>query len=385
MPTPRRLTSRGRLAILVAVAVGALLGAGAQAALAQGTLIVCQSSANGMTGTDFQFSVNGGTPFTVGGGRCSGALPTAAGDVTVRQLQTSPETDVSAISVLVTRLVRSVSPNPNLAERRVVVRVSDGTTTLNATRATFTNEPAGDAVGDPGGGGSTGQGTGVLEVCKLMAPGEPAFDGRPFEFRIDGGLKFIVRAGRCSQPRLVAAGNHTITELPTPSFELVSVDTLPAGRLVSQNLAAGTGTVSVPPAGQGETLVLFRNRVARGQVKLCKAITSGSADALGTKAFTLRYTHPVIAAPPVTVTVSLRPGECSLPSVPIPVIDASGNPTLISVDEQPGPGFVVDSIHLQGTAGPLQNEGCPVPTLYGCFPLGRNTNSATFTNRATDP
>jgi hypothetical protein len=366
---------------VAALAAGALLSGGAQAALAQGTLTVCQSSANGMAAREFQFSVNGGAPFTVLGGRCT-PLTVAAGDTKVEQLQTSPATAVTAIGLNASRLVRTVSPNPNLAQRRVAVIVPEGSTALTATRVSYTNS-SGASPPAPGGGG-TGGGTGAIEICKLMAPGEPAFDGRPFQFRVDGGAPTTVGAGRCSQALLLPAGNHTIVEVPQSAFELESVETIPGGRVVTQNLAAGSAVVSVPAGVQNETVALFRNRVARGQVKLCKAIAPGSEDALGGKAFALTYSYRVPAGV-VSVTVSLRPGECSLPSVPLPVIDAAGNPTLISVTETPGAGFEVDSIHLQGTAGPLQQTAsCPRATPYGCFPLGRATNSATFINRATN-
>jgi hypothetical protein len=47
----------------------ALLGGGARAALAGGTLILCGTSANGMGDHDVQFVLDGGAPFTVRGPR----------------------------------------------------------------------------------------------------------------------------------------------------------------------------------------------------------------------------------------------------------------------------------------------------------------------------
>ena len=230
---------RARLAVVATLAVLGLLGAGAGTAFGQGTLALCQSSANGVGGMEFQFSVNGGSPFALSGGRCSGPLAVAHGTVSVAQLQSEPASSVSGISVLASRLVRSVSPNPNLAQRRVVVFVPEGSTALNGTRVTFTNASGdgGGGSGDDGGapGGGTGGAAGAIEVCKAMAPGEPAFDGRPFEFRLDGGRKFIVRAGRCTPPIPVGAGDHTVAEVGPAQFEVDSVVTLPADRLVSQS------------------------------------------------------------------------------------------------------------------------------------------------------
>lgn len=371
------------------LAAAAALGAAAPQALGAGTLVVCQSSTNGMAERPFEFTLNGGAPLTVTGGRCSGPLALASGYVTVQQLQTDPATTVTEITAPVTRLDRSLSPNPDLAGRKATVAVVEGTTQYTGTRVTFTNDGAAWVPAPPpddGGGGSGGAGaspppagTGALEICKFMAPGEPAFDGRAFGFRIDGTMRVTVRAGRCTLPIYLAPGDHVITELLDKQFELAGVETLPAGRLVSTDLGAATAVVHVPAGVENETVAIFRNRVARGQVKLCKAISPGSTDSLSGKTFTLSYSY---GSPLTTVTVMLRPGECSLPSRPIPVIDAAGNPTMIAVDEVPGAGYTVSGVTLQGTAGPLVMTGCPTQTPFGCFALGRNTNVVTFTNRA---
>jgi hypothetical protein len=351
--------------------------------------VVCQASTNGMANRPFEFTLDGGAPLTVAGGKCSGPLTMPAGPVEVRQLETEPPSTVTSITAAATRLDRSVSPNPDARGQRATVLVAEGTTQYTGTRVTFTNDGAAPAPpADEDGGGSSGPapggkppppGSGALEICKFMAASEPAFDGRTFGFRIDGTIRVTVRAGRCSPPIYVAAGEHVITELLDRQFELADVQTLPAGRLLSLDRAAGQATVLVPAGIENETVVLFRNRVARGQVKLCKAVSPGSTDSLGSKAFTLSYSF---GSPPRTVTVTLRPGECSLPSEPIPVIDSAGNPTMIAVDEVPGPGYAVAAVTLQGAAGPLLTAGCPVQTPHGCFALGRNTNVVTFTNRA---
>ena len=303
------------------LAAAAALGVAAPQALAAGTLVVCQSSTNGMSGRPFQFTLSGGAPLTVSGGHCSGPLALPAGYVTVRQLQTDPATAVTEITAPATRLDRSISPNPDPAGRKATVAVVEGTTQYTGTRVTFTNDgapwepapPPGDDDGGSGGAGGTPPpgGTGALEICKFMAPGEPSFDGRAFGFRIDGSLRVTVRAGRCSLPIYLAPGNHTITELLDKQFELAAAETLPAGRLVSTDLGAATAVVHVPSGVENETVAIFRNRVARGQVKLCKAIPPGSTDSLAGKTFTLGYAY---GSPLTIVTMMLRPGECSLPS-----------------------------------------------------------------------
>src|SRR6185312_11705554 len=55
---------------------------------------------------------------------------------------------------------------------------------------------------------------GLLEVCKLRITEFAPTTAQPtFQFRIDGGGIFTVRAGTCSLPRRVSVGNHTVTEV----------------------------------------------------------------------------------------------------------------------------------------------------------------------------
>ena len=41
-----------------------------------------------------------------------------------------------------------------------------------------------------------------------------------FRFRIDGGANFNVQAGKCSPPKRVSVGNHTVTEVAENDYEL---------------------------------------------------------------------------------------------------------------------------------------------------------------------
>jgi hypothetical protein len=68
--------------IVARLVFAALLGGGARAAFTGGTLILCESSANGIGGRDVQFVLGGGVPFTVSGRRYSGPLTAAAGNLT---------------------------------------------------------------------------------------------------------------------------------------------------------------------------------------------------------------------------------------------------------------------------------------------------------------
>ncbi len=115
-----------------------------------GKLEVCKSSANGMSGRTFMFSVNGGPAFSVKGGRCSGAITAVSGANRVVELPSSPPTDVTNISTRPSnRLIFADLPN-----RTGVVFVTPGSTAANETMVTFTNAPAGGTTGD-------------LKLCKL--------------------------------------------------------------------------------------------------------------------------------------------------------------------------------------------------------------------------
>src|SRR3954451_25396615 len=67
-----------RAAVLFGIAAGGVLAVGAQAASAN-VIEICKSSANGMSGRSFQYSVTGAaTTITVNGGRCSGPIKVGA-------------------------------------------------------------------------------------------------------------------------------------------------------------------------------------------------------------------------------------------------------------------------------------------------------------------
>ncbi|MGZ8647398.1 MAG: DUF5979 domain-containing protein [Solirubrobacteraceae bacterium] len=269
---------------------------------------------------------------------------------------------------------------------------------------------------------------GLLEVCKARIPGEAPVirDGRAlappqpvqatFRFRIDGGAIFTVQAGKCSPPKRVSVGNHTVTELAESDYELDpaapggGIDVYPADRLVSKSLATRTVTVSVPYGPNGETLVTYYNRIKRGQVKVCKVIPITSQDSLGGK----QFYYDVFFRDPFGNIIKetlgpIYPGECTSFGRSLPVLQPNGKWTAIGVVEYPLSGIVnydVVSITLQGTRGLCPNalgaadpnidvaicnqyltpQGNPNLTLGAInFYLGPGPNVVTYTNRAQDP
>jgi hypothetical protein len=92
-----------------------------------------------------------------------------------------------------------------------------------------------------------------------------------------------VLAGQCSEPIQVAAGVNEVVEAARSDTVLTDVDASPEDRLLTVNLINRTATVEVPVSDSpnDETQVFFFNELLRGQLKLCKALGSGSADLVG--------------------------------------------------------------------------------------------------------
>jgi hypothetical protein len=377
---------------IVAVAAIAWAGSALASGAAPGTLELCKSSLNGMSGKTFSYTVtpSGGSAIgvTVKGGRCSGPIQIPGGNATILEQVSDPATDVAAVRV--TPSARLVSQD--LAARKAVVSVPVGSTVANETRVTFVNQPAGGNFGD-------------LKICKLTET--PAFLGKQFSFKVNGGSAISVEAGdafadpaswscrlaghfqvgskvtvqelvpseaqvawidtdpvgaltddystadghavvtigagmtivmydnepfvpqgngyievckdralldygqydwdvhgsfhftitdqagavyerdvlvgQCTEPIQVAAGIATVTEGPS-SYQLIDVWTLPEDRLQTTNLLNRTADVEVPVSDSenDETQVHFVNKTPRAQLKICKALGSGSSDLVGT-------------------------------------------------------------------------------------------------------
>jgi len=276
---------------------------------------------------------------------------------------------------------------------------------------------------------------GLLEICKAAIRG--ASDGRTlapvqitqptFQFRVDGGGLINVRAGTCTPPMRVSVGAHTVSEVASTNYELDpgspalallgfntngGIVVSPADREVSRQLSSRSVTVNVPYGPNGETLVTFYNRVKVAQIKVCKAITSGSVDSLGHKTFTYtvyvggnRYTVGPIA-----------PGECQFVTDSFgnprnfPILDAAGNHVSAAVlengatDSTPTLGtFYVSALSLTGNDKNFSVLTNCQPALYSptgqhcktftfsavavhiAWTLGTGPNVVTFTNTAGDP
>ncbi len=231
-----------------------------------GFVQVCKVAGAGVpVGTNFTFNV-AGTPVTVAagaapGGSCSPALVVPAGATNITE--TLPTgTTLASVSTLPAGLLVS----SNLAAGTATVTVNAGGQTI----ATFI-----DTIIPPT------PTTGFVQVCKVAGAGVPV--GTNFTFNVAGTPVTVAAGaapgGSCSPALVVPAGPTVITETLPTSITLASVSTLPAGLLVSSNLAAGTATVTVNAGGQ--TIATFLNTnttaVEMGLLKVCKIAGAGIA------------------------------------------------------------------------------------------------------------
>ncbi len=268
-----------------------------------GKIEICKAASNGNTNRPYQFTLNGGAPFTVRGGRCSGPITTRPGLNTVVELQSVPPTDVSAISVRPSNRVIS----QDLPNRTAVVKVITGSTAASETKVTFTNQPAGGTTGD-------------LKICKVSE--SPQYWGRQFSFRVNNGPLFSTEANPAFDPpgswtcRLAgtfAVGSKvTVKEEIPAGAEVAFIDSDPADRLVDFDTNAGTATVTI---GSGATIVLYDNEpippAQAGYIEVCKdaeliAYAEGPTDG---GRLPMRYEPDPYVKGPFTFTISPPDGS----------------------------------------------------------------------------
>jgi len=227
-----------------------------------GKIEICKATTNGMSGKSFQFSLNGGAPFTVRGGRCTGPITAQAGVNQVVELQSNPPTDVTNITTRPSsRLVIKDLPN-----RTAYVYVAAGSTAANESLVTFTNQPSGGVVGD-------------LKICKLTET--PQYIGRLFSFRVNGGPLFSTEANAanadpatwsCRLAGSFQVGTRlTVSEDIPAGAEIAWFDATPATAIGEFDTNAGTANVTIGP---GVTTLLVDNEAIppplSGYLEICK-------------------------------------------------------------------------------------------------------------------
>ena len=257
---PRGLKALCLVPLLAGTAAGGIYSSlPVQAAAAKGTIEICKSSANGMTGRTFTFTYtdkNGaGGSVNVEGGQCSSALSVAGGQVTVSEAATG------------TTVVQSITLSPT--GRKVSIDTSTGTAVFRApaggteTVVTFVNQTP----------------KAQLKVCKQAASNSTQLVGQPFSFSINGGAATTIDAGpygapNCTSLKTYAAGtNVTVTELqPAAGVFVSAIDvTEPPATNVVTNLSARTVSLTV---GSGVQSVTYTNAITvsaqDGYIEICK-------------------------------------------------------------------------------------------------------------------
>ncbi len=285
-----------RLAILFAVATVGVLAVGAQAASAN-VIEICKSSANGMSGRSFQYSITGGASVTVNGGRCSGPITVAGAQVTITEAQSNPATDVHATTVRPS--LRKVSEN--LPGRSVTV--TTGASTSSETLVTFINQPAGGNYG-------------TLKVCKLTET--PAYLGKLFSFSVNGGPLVSTEANDAFDDpanwscRILGSfqvgSNVNVHEQIPAGTEVQYIDSDPATALGDFNTSTGDALITV---GAGVTVVLYDDEPlppsGTGWLEICKDAAWGDYDVHGS------FHFDVTDAAGATYSADVLVGQCSEP------------------------------------------------------------------------
>jgi hypothetical protein len=391
-----------------------------------GTVTVCKKAADASTaGMTFQFTVNGGAPFSVPAGSCSPAAIVLAGTATVQEVGSTNFhlVGVTAAGPLSDNRLTS-GPTVNPATVTVPSGDASNTTTVTFTDAVNTGQleickvssepslanttfnfefqysangsnvsgnaaltpgqcstpsdpiPVVDSAGNPipiqvfedaslgvevsniavDNGSLTGsdlsagsttafvsQGvtkvtfTNVLEpprtliVCKAAADLSTA--AQSFQFSVNGGTAFSVTPGSCSAAIILPTVGDTasVQEVATTNFHLVGVTSTGPGSVnrLTSGATDNPAIVSVPFGGAAnQTTVTFTDAVNTGQLVICKA---SSEPTLQTTTFNFTYQYAVNGVT-TNGSAALTPGQCSDPSSPIPVVDATGNGALPATD-----------------------------------------------------
>ena len=310
----------GLLSALVTLSFGGFVAVPAQAAApaGPGTIEICKAAKNGMAGLPFQFTLNGGAPFIVNGGSCSGPMAAPAGNNTVVEAQ-QPGLEVQKI-----KAGKKVSEN--LSTGTVVVKVKAGSTPANETLVTYTNR-RNPAIG--------------LKVCKVTT--DPTLEGDSFSFTENGGPAYSVKAGTPASPICGPVHKYALdTQVNIAELEvantIVSNITVSDGRGSNVDTAARTVTATI---GAGVTVVTYTNVVEQipqfGYIEVCKESgdeysTGGAGRGYVTGSFDF-----TITAPGFTATRSILVGQCSEPiQVPagnVSVAEAARFPYFVSAIE----------------------------------------------------
>ncbi len=287
---------------------GGIYAPSAVHAAGTGTIEVCKSGANGMTGRSFTFNVAGYGSVNVTAGGCSAPLTVPAGNVRVTEAATSDT------------VVANIRTTPKSA--LVSSSLSTGTATLKVTAGGaevivhYVNRtPAAQ-----------------LKVCKQADSNSTQLIGQPFSFSINGGSAFTLNAGangspNCSAITTYAAGTRvTVSELaPASNVYVSAIDvTQPPATNVSTDLNGRTATLTV---GSGVNIVTYTNSIkvsaTPGYLEICKQ----ASDQFVSGNFSFSVTDAAgVSYGPFSVTVGQCTSPIQLASGPATITEAARAP-----------------------------------------------------------
>ena len=303
-----------------------------------GVLEVCKKASGAGVNGNFTFTVsgvNGSISVPVDG--CSKPITVPAGEVTVTEGAKENFVVEAIATAPADRLVTK-----DLAARTAKVKVVAGDV-ANQTIVTFTNKTAPPK-------------NGTVKVCKVAGSGVAT--GQEFAFTV-GTVDTTAKAGFCSSPLTVPAGNVVVKETAAADFRASAITSAPAGTLVSSDVAAGTATITV--VADRVTEVTFTNEKKTGTVKVCKI--AGPGVAAGTAfGFTIG-----------TTTTTAKAGECSA-AVTLPVGEVTVKETVTSAYE-------ATAIAVSGTGSLVSSN---IATATAVVKVAVGETSVKFTNKKTN-
>ncbi len=333
--------------------------------LAPGGLKVCKLAANSFvspgpwsfTITDSMGHAVAGSPVSVTVGNCSNTLALPAGNYTVVESFSSPDS-VSTITVSPTTALVSV----NLPTGTAVVTVAGGGAN---TTVTFTNKVP----------------VAHLIVCKVAGDAPTAGKSFPFTESVNGTTtqSFSLTAVQpptppnCFGPTDYPAGTGVNLAEQVPSgTQVTSIVGTGGGTLGNINLGAGTATATLGGDGTTTTVTYTDAQTPSGSIKVCKTLAPNSSGLVGT---TFTFTVTDNESPAVeTVTVpapALGSTNCVLVSSGVPV------GSVATVTEQALPNVALINISVSPSSADAGSTATQAKVTVGATVV-----SATFTNEA---
>ena len=305
------------MASLLATTVSAAPAALLTPTLELGQLKVCKVAGSGVAvGTLFAFRVNGSNYNVPAGPADRNGYCILAGQYPVNSEITIEEVIpdgyyVSRIEVKPDRTVSRNTPGGVVTVRIVsgvieaifTNKVAGSPTPTRTPTSVFTSTPR--PTNTPPGCGDNCTATptpipmGRLQICK-EADGSGVTGS--FSFRFETRSR-SVPVGACAGLIAVQAGTLTITEDSRTGFTVADIYTIPADRLISKDINAGTARVRiVEGTAASQTIVIFRNRA----VSITSTFTH-TATATATATGSQTVTSTATATATATATGSITP------------------------------------------------------------------------------